>query len=79
MYSDWEPRSSAAGTGVGGGLDVTEMDEAKRRLGLKDPLAEQTNAILSGALVRGEPVESPLSDVPGASLCPRYLDMLRLP
>lgn len=51
MYSDWEQRSSAAGTGVGGGLDVTEMDEANRRLGLRDPLAEITTGILSGALV----------------------------
>eukprot|EP00903_Cladosiphon_okamuranus_P013477 g12552.t1 len=49
MYSDWEPRSSAAGTGgVGDGQGVIETDGANRRLDLKEPLP--ATEILSGAL-----------------------------
>lgn len=52
MYSDWEQRSSAAGAGAGGGLDVTGTDEENRRLALKEPLTGLTTGIISGALAR---------------------------
>lgn len=53
MHSDsWEQRSSTFGTGVeGDGLDGTEMGEASRKLGLRQPLTSFTTGITSGALV----------------------------
>lgn len=58
MHSDWEQRSSTFGTGVEGGVDGIEMNEANRELGLRQPLTGLTTGIISGALV------SESSDVP---------------
>lgn len=67
MYSDWEPRSSAAGTGVGDALNIAELDEGNRKLTLRQPLTDLTTGILNGALVsEASDVQYRASDVRGA-------------